>query len=96
MPRKPNPPPATFGARLAALRKAAGYTQVELAEVTGLSQRMVCYYETQDDHPIVRVLRHFALALGVSADELLGLAPMRPKGAHRQQRGKRKRRESIL
>lgn len=34
-----------FGERLAALRKAAGFTQVELAAELGISQRMVAYYE---------------------------------------------------
>ncbi len=33
------------GARLAVLRKAAGYTQQELAQELGVSRRMVAYYE---------------------------------------------------
>lgn len=42
---------ASFGERLTALRKAAGFTQVELAAELGAFQRMVAYYErpTADD-----------------------------------------------
>ena len=80
-------PTPSLGARLAELRKAAGLTQVELAEAIGTSQRMVAYYERTEDYPIARLLRHLSHALGVSADELLGLAPLRsrpaPKGARK-------------
>lgn len=66
-------PAANFGARLATLRKAAGYTQVELAAVLGISQRMVAYYEGTEDHPLAKVLRHLSHALDISTDELLGV-----------------------
>ena len=89
MARKPQRSPTAFGPRLAALRKAAGYTQVEFAKATGISQRMVSYYETTADHPIVTVLREFAQTLGVSADELLGIAPSRSKSARRERGAKR-------
>jgi transcriptional regulator with XRE-family HTH domain len=36
-----------FGARLTELRKAAGYTQVELAAALGTTQRMIAYYESR-------------------------------------------------
>jgi len=36
-----------LGARLTALRKAAGYTQVELAAELGTTQRMIAYYESR-------------------------------------------------
>jgi transcriptional regulator with XRE-family HTH domain len=89
MPRKRSPSAAPFGERLAQLRKAAGYTQVQLAEHIGLSQRMISYYEKTDDHPIAKVLRHFARALEVSTDELLGVAPMsgKPRRRTRARRG---------
>jgi transcriptional regulator with XRE-family HTH domain len=86
--KKPATPSAHFGARLAELRKAAGYTQVQLADEIGISQRMISYYEKTDDHPIAKVLRHFAQALEVSTDELLGVAPMSGKPT-RKTRGKR-------
>lgn len=72
-------PAPSFGARLAELRKAAGLTQVELAEAIGTSQRMVAYYERTEDYPLARLLRHLSRALGVSADELLGLAAVKSR-----------------
>lgn len=69
-----------FGQRLATLRKAAGYTQVELAAEVGITQRMVAYYEAPDAQPPAHLLPQLATALGVGADVLLGLAePRRPK-----------------
>ncbi len=69
-----------FGERLAQLRKAAGYTQVELAAEVGITQRMVAYYEVPDAQPPAHLLPQIAQALGLSVDVLLGLAqPRRPK-----------------
>jgi transcriptional regulator with XRE-family HTH domain len=59
-----------FGARLARLRQAAGYSQRDLARESGISQRMIAYYEKQPQYPPVHVLSVLAEALGVSADEL--------------------------
>ncbi|AYB62294.1 helix-turn-helix transcriptional regulator [Ralstonia solanacearum] len=61
-----------FGERLAALRKAAGFTQVELAAELGISQRMVAYYESPQAAPPANLLPAIATALGVSIDELFG------------------------
>jgi transcriptional regulator with XRE-family HTH domain len=74
MPRQKTQATPTFGARLAALRKAAGYTQVELAEEIGISQRMVAYYEGQTEYPPTHLLPAIAKALKVTTDELLGVA----------------------
>ena len=41
MARKKNGERPGFGARLAALRKAAGYTQQELPQELGISRRMI-------------------------------------------------------
>lgn len=69
-----------FGERLAQLRKAAGYTQVELAAEVGITQRMVAYYEVPNAQPPAHLLPQLAQVLGVSVDVLLGLAePRRPK-----------------
>lgn len=73
MPRSKTQTALTFGARLAALRKAAGYTQVELAEELGISQRMVAYYEGQTEYPPTHLLPAIAQALKVTTDALLGL-----------------------
>jgi transcriptional regulator with XRE-family HTH domain len=66
-----------FGERLAQLRKAAGYTQVEFATEVGITQRMVAYYEAPNAQPPAHLLPQMAHALGVSADVLLGLAQPR-------------------
>lgn len=67
----------TFGARLAALRMARGMTQGELGSAAGSSQRMIAHYEnTPGAQPPADVLAALARALDVSADELLGLAPL--------------------
>ena len=74
----------SFGERLVRLRRQAGYTQKELGEELGISQRMVAYYEGQTEHPPTKLMPLLAKAttwvnttageaLGVSADELLGL-----------------------
>ena len=74
MPRKRKTEEAmTFGVRLASLRKAAGYTQAELGEELGISQRMMAYYEGQTEHPPTTLLPALARALRVSTDELLGM-----------------------
>lgn len=69
--------PASFGQRLAELRKAAGFTQVELAAELGISQRMVAYYESPNATPPAILLPAIATALGVSIDDLFGRAPKR-------------------
>jgi len=68
---------AGAGARLAELRKRAGYTQQELAEAVQTTQRMVSYYETQAEPPPSMLLPELARVLGVSVDQLLGLAPLK-------------------
>ena len=41
----------SFGERLASLRKAAGFTQIELAAELGIPQRMVACYESPPATP---------------------------------------------
>lgn len=66
------------GAWLARLRKAAGYTQTELAEaLEGVTRRMIAYYETEAEHPPAALLARLAPILGVTVDELLGLKPVK-------------------
>lgn len=70
---------AGVGARLAELRKRAGYTQQELAEAVNTTQRMISYYETQAEPPPSTLLPDLARVLKVSVDELLGVEPLRKK-----------------
>ena len=69
-PTKPAPP---FGERLAALRKAQGLTQLQLAQKLGLSVDMLTYYERRAKNPTVEVVNKVAKALNVSINELLGV-----------------------
>lgn len=66
-----------FGKRLAELRKRAGYTQVELAEELGVTQRVITYYERESEHPPASLLPKIAQALKITTDELLGHAPIK-------------------
>jgi transcriptional regulator with XRE-family HTH domain len=66
-------PETDFGHRLAAIRKASGMTQVELAEAIGANQPAISYYESNSGHPPAPVLAELARVLDVSADALLGL-----------------------
>jgi transcriptional regulator with XRE-family HTH domain len=78
-----------FGARLAELRKAAGFTQQELAQELGISRRRIAYYEGETEHPPSTLLPALATALRVTTDELLGATPLRrkaPKADSRLQR----------
>ena len=68
---------ASFGQRLAELRKAAGFTQVELAAELGISQRMVAYYESPSATPPAQLLPQIATVLGLTIDELFGRSAKR-------------------
>lgn len=67
-----NPNEEPFGARLARFRQAAGYSQRDLARETGISQRMIAYYEKQPQYPPVHVLAVLARALEIPAQEIMG------------------------
>jgi transcriptional regulator with XRE-family HTH domain len=54
------------------LRKARNLTQVQLAELSGLSKRMIAHYETNITNPPINNLTAIAKALHVSLLELLG------------------------
>ena len=90
MPKKRKEETMSFGARLAELRKAAGFTQAELADEIGVSRRMLAYYEVQSEHPPTHLLPAIARALQLSTDELLGIAPARratkPANSRQQRR----------
>jgi transcriptional regulator with XRE-family HTH domain len=66
-----------FGKRLVKLRKVAGYTQTELAQELGVTQRMVSYYEGHSEYPPAALLPKLATLLGVTSDELLGITPLK-------------------
>ncbi len=67
---KPRP---AQGARLVALRKEAGLTQAELAELVGETQQNIAYWEQSDKPPRSDVLPKLAETLGVKVEDLLRL-----------------------
>lgn len=77
LPKRKTEVAENFGARLAELRKAAGYTQVEFAAELDITQRMVAYYEAPNAHPPAHLLPRMAQALGIGIDVLLGIEPPR-------------------
>jgi len=62
-----------FGNRLKEARRSKGLTQYELADLSGISQRMIVHYETVVKMPPVEKVKRIAEALGISSDELLGM-----------------------
>jgi len=80
----------SFGERLAALRKAAGYTQEELAEEIRVSRRIITYYEGESDYPPAALLPQLAKAFDMTVDELLGTGSIkkaaRPSNTRLQRR----------
>jgi transcriptional regulator with XRE-family HTH domain len=61
-------------------------TQAELGTKVGASQRVIAYYESHEAQPPGAMLVDLAKALKVSADELLGLKPMKEKTSPKQAR----------
>jgi transcriptional regulator with XRE-family HTH domain len=59
-------PEFTLGDRLRRAREACGYTQTELADLIGISQRSVSSYEADDTVPNLMTLRLWALFSQVS------------------------------
>ena len=69
----------SLGPRLARLRKERGLTQVELAKKMGIIQVLISDYENEKLRPNPDVLVQYALALGVTTDQILGLGkPPKP------------------
>ncbi|MBM4258010.1 MAG: helix-turn-helix transcriptional regulator [Deltaproteobacteria bacterium] len=76
MAQEKKPMQQSFGTRLAASRKAAGYTQAALGAELGVSQRMIAYYESPEANPPATMLAAMATVLGVSVDVLVGVVPL--------------------
>ena len=62
-----------FGDRLRLAREARGMTQGMLAADIGVHKNVLGDYERGVHEPTVYVMAKIAVALGVSADELLGV-----------------------
>jgi transcriptional regulator with XRE-family HTH domain len=68
----------TIGQRLARLRKERGYTQSEIAEQMGITQKLVSDYELDKLRPHPEMTIRFALAYRVTTDEILGIKHTKP------------------
>ncbi len=62
-----------FGNRLRQLRKDRKLTQQQLADLIGVKNSVISFYEVGERTPSPDVLRKMALALHVTADYLLGI-----------------------
>jgi len=60
-----------FALNIILFRKKIGFSQVDLAKLTGLSKRMIAYYETEAVKPPINKLELIAKALGVSISEII-------------------------
>ena len=71
-----------FGVKLAALRKAQGWTQPQLAGKLGMTLAALVYYERQAKNPSADFVSKVAKLFNVSVDELLGhaITPNRKSG----------------
>lgn len=69
---KSNESNSFFGESLRKVRKQRGYTMEQLAEISGISKRMIGHYETQVKRPALDKIQILAKALNVSANELMG------------------------
>jgi len=69
-----------FGERLAALRKAQGLTQVQLADLLDVSQQAITAYESGQRRVPISTLPRLADTLGVGIEELIGTPHRRGTG----------------
>lgn len=65
----------TMGDLIAALRKAQGMTQKELAEQMNVTDKAVSKWERNLSCPDINSIPHLAEVLGVSVEELMTAAP---------------------
>lgn len=68
-----------IGERIARLRKEKGFTQAELAEKMGTLRVLISDYERGKLRVHGEMMARFAVALGVTTDEIIGLTDEREK-----------------
>jgi len=68
------------------IRKERGFTQTELAEKVGILQNIVSAYERGRLRLTAEMLIRFTKALGVSADEILGIQTKPSNGSVKNRR----------
>lgn len=62
--------PSQFAQNLARIRKQRGLSQADLAELAGLSRRMINHYETHAIQPPIEKIEAIARALGIRPSQL--------------------------
>lgn len=62
-----------FSERVRITREARGLSQADLADKTGLQPAAIAHFEAGRRSPSMKNLRVLSLALGVSADYLIGI-----------------------
>ena len=73
-------PRPAFGARLHALREAAGLTQAQVADKLGISARAYAFWEREPVSLRAEQIATLADVLGVTADELVGREQPKRRG----------------
>jgi transcriptional regulator with XRE-family HTH domain len=69
-----------LGARIAESRKSQGITQIQMAEILGVSQQTINSYEVGRRRVPVSTLSTLARTLSISIEDLLGEASNQPTG----------------
>jgi transcriptional regulator with XRE-family HTH domain len=72
--RPASTPSTEHGERLAALRKAAGLSQAQLADAVGIPARSVTFYERKALSLPSHLVTKFSTVLGVPVEQVLGVA----------------------
>jgi transcriptional regulator with XRE-family HTH domain len=67
-------PDNNFGINLRRIRLNKGYTQTKLAELSGVSQRIIEHYEKYAKRPSIDKVKKLAATLGVTDEEILGVS----------------------
>lgn len=62
-----------LGKRIAQIRKEKGLTQIEVAKMTGISNRMIAHYETKASTIPIEKLALIAKSMQISLDEISGI-----------------------
>ncbi len=80
----------SFGKNLREIRTKKGFTQENLAEISGVSRRMIGHYETQAKCPSLEKVEKIAKALNISIEELMeGLSTPNKKNVKEEEVSKR-------
>ncbi len=62
-----------IGNRISEIRKKAGFSQDELAKITGYNRSTISNIERNDQKPSIEFLMQFATLTNVSLDEIVGV-----------------------